>query len=368
MEVTDDASPYDVLGIAPDASPEDVRAAYLRAVRTAHPDMGGSAERFTAVADAWAVLGSRESRALYDARGARGDAWGDDVGFDVPFDHAAAQAPVWTGSEGDEPGPGPGPAPGPTPEARPGPAPTRDPEPAAPVVVDPLCSRPLPLPVRPWRLPDRSAERERTGHRVLVLCAGVPAAVVAMLPFRDGHPLPVGPAAITGLAEFGMVFGAGVIATLFCAPSARPARRRAAWLMWGSLAVFVAYAILFVDVGRSGTPAGRALMVGTVFAGALALAVHATVLVRRERAATRARDAADPWKLAARWDELLRSRATERGWDRDVVGRTDPRTGEARWELVIDGVVVAAASDAALGAWVDLQRGAGHDVARPVVG
>lgn len=366
MEVTDDASPYDVLGIAPDASPEDVRAAYLRAVRTAHPDMGGSAERFTAVADAWAVLGSRESRALYDARGARGDAWGDDVGFDVPFDHAAAQAPVWTGSEGDEPGPGP--APGPRPAARPDPAPTRGPDPGPPVVVDPLCSRPLPLPVRPWRLPDRSAVRERTGHRVLVLCAGVPAAVVAMLPFRDGHPLPVGPAAITGLAEFGMVFGAGVLATLFCAPSARPARRRAAWLMWGSLAVFVAYAILFVDVGRSGTPAGRALMVGTVFAGALALAVHASVLVRRERAATRARDAADPWKLAARWDELLRSRATERGWDRDVVGRTDPRTGEARWELVIDGVVVATASDAALGAWVDLQRGAGHDVARPVVG
>lgn len=366
MEVTDDASPYDVLGIAPDASPEDVRAAYLRAVRMAHPDMGGSAERFAAVADAWAVLGSPESRALYDARGARGDAWGDDVGFDVPFDDAAAPAPVWTGSEDDAPGPGP--APGPRPAARPDPAPARGPEPAAPVVVDPLCSPPLPLPVRPWRLPDRSAVRERTGRGVLVLCAGVPAAVVAMLPFRDGHPLPVGPAAITGLAEFGMVFGAGVLATLYCAPSARPARRRAAQLMWGSLAVFVAHAIYFVVVGRSGAPAGRALMVGTVFAGALALAVHATVLVRRERATTRARDAADPWKLAARWDELLRSRATERGWDRDVVGRTDPRTGEARWELVIDGVVVAAASDAALGAWVDLQRGAGHDVARPVVG
>ena len=37
---------YKVLGIAPNASEDDVKKAYRSLVRTAHPDKGGSAERF----------------------------------------------------------------------------------------------------------------------------------------------------------------------------------------------------------------------------------------------------------------------------------------------------------------------------------
>lgn len=69
-------SHYDVLGVDPGATREEIREAYRRAVRRLHPDShtragaGGSAGEPTAelvaVVDAWRVLGDADRRALYD--------------------------------------------------------------------------------------------------------------------------------------------------------------------------------------------------------------------------------------------------------------------------------------------------------------
>ncbi len=60
------ASPYEVLGVSPSASTEELRRAYRRMLRAAHPDTGGSETEFTAVQRAWERVGTPASRAIYD--------------------------------------------------------------------------------------------------------------------------------------------------------------------------------------------------------------------------------------------------------------------------------------------------------------
>ena len=65
-----DADPYDELGIRPDATPEEVRAAFRRAVRQRHPDTSQAATDDTAVRDtidAYRLLADPNARARYDA-------------------------------------------------------------------------------------------------------------------------------------------------------------------------------------------------------------------------------------------------------------------------------------------------------------
>lgn len=60
------ASPYDVLGVPISASQDELRRAYRRMLRQAHPDTGGSEAQFVTVQRAWAVIGTPEARAAYD--------------------------------------------------------------------------------------------------------------------------------------------------------------------------------------------------------------------------------------------------------------------------------------------------------------
>jgi hypothetical protein len=60
------SSPYEVLGVAATVSDAELKRAYRRQLRLAHPDTGGSAARFDAVQRAWELVSTPERRAAYD--------------------------------------------------------------------------------------------------------------------------------------------------------------------------------------------------------------------------------------------------------------------------------------------------------------
>jgi hypothetical protein len=68
------ASPYEVLGVSPTASDDELRRAYRRRLRETHPDTGGAAAHFHRVQHAWEQVGTPESRASYDRGGRAADA------------------------------------------------------------------------------------------------------------------------------------------------------------------------------------------------------------------------------------------------------------------------------------------------------
>lgn len=64
MTITPD--PYEVLGVASDATTKQIKDAYRRALRSAHPDQGGSVEDSQRVNAAYATLSDPSSRTAYD--------------------------------------------------------------------------------------------------------------------------------------------------------------------------------------------------------------------------------------------------------------------------------------------------------------
>ena len=63
---------YEVLGLTPTATTEQIKAAYRRAARATHPDAGGSSETFHVVAEAYEVLSNPQQKAAYDLSLGRG--------------------------------------------------------------------------------------------------------------------------------------------------------------------------------------------------------------------------------------------------------------------------------------------------------
>jgi hypothetical protein len=65
---------YETLGVAPEASMQEIRQAYLRAARNAHPDLNNGSEtqrqnaedQMRSVNAAWAVLSDVDQRSAYD--------------------------------------------------------------------------------------------------------------------------------------------------------------------------------------------------------------------------------------------------------------------------------------------------------------
>jgi curved DNA-binding protein CbpA len=60
---------YDELGVASNATAEEIKAAYRRKARETHPDAGGDAETFRRVQTAYDVLSDAEKRQRYDRDG-----------------------------------------------------------------------------------------------------------------------------------------------------------------------------------------------------------------------------------------------------------------------------------------------------------
>ena len=59
--------PYAVLGLTPQATTAEIKAAYRALVKCHHPDAGGDEERIVALNAAWEVLRDEQSRRRYDA-------------------------------------------------------------------------------------------------------------------------------------------------------------------------------------------------------------------------------------------------------------------------------------------------------------
>jgi len=70
---------YEILGVSPTASVLELKTAYRRLLRQAHPDMGGSATLLDLVNEAYDTLKDPSQRAWYDAairQGAKATATG----------------------------------------------------------------------------------------------------------------------------------------------------------------------------------------------------------------------------------------------------------------------------------------------------
>lgn len=85
------ASPYDVLGVSPAASPDELRKAYRRRLRETHPDTGGDADEFTAVQRAWERVGESAARAAYDrGESSETESAAEGAGWSAPTHRARA--------------------------------------------------------------------------------------------------------------------------------------------------------------------------------------------------------------------------------------------------------------------------------------
>jgi curved DNA-binding protein CbpA len=57
---------YELLGVKPSASLDELKSAHRRCAREAHPDHHGSAERFRLIQEAYGILSDPQKRAAYE--------------------------------------------------------------------------------------------------------------------------------------------------------------------------------------------------------------------------------------------------------------------------------------------------------------
>ncbi|MEO6531094.1 MAG: DnaJ domain-containing protein [Specibacter sp.] len=89
---------YQVLGLAPSATERDIKIAYRKAARMAHPDRGGDPAVFRQVTEAYEVLVDPVRRQTYDKSYASPGTPGRRGGYGAPAAHASASGSGGTGS------------------------------------------------------------------------------------------------------------------------------------------------------------------------------------------------------------------------------------------------------------------------------
>jgi DnaJ-class molecular chaperone len=72
---------YEDLGLAKDATPEEIKKAYRSLARTHHPDKGGNADKFKQVQEAYETLSDPQKRQNYDQFGSAEGPQGGPGGF-----------------------------------------------------------------------------------------------------------------------------------------------------------------------------------------------------------------------------------------------------------------------------------------------
>lgn len=109
---------YDVLGVPPEATADQVRAAYRRLAKSAHPDAAGTAGLFRIIREAYEVLSDPARRTHYDQARDRSRGGGEEFG-PGPTPQAPDPEPDYVAEEW--PGPGQSPPPPPPPPSPPPP-------------------------------------------------------------------------------------------------------------------------------------------------------------------------------------------------------------------------------------------------------
>ena len=67
-------TPYEILGISPEASASEIKVAHREAVKAHHPDAGGDPADFVRAQRAYAILSDPDRRAYYDRTGIEDEA------------------------------------------------------------------------------------------------------------------------------------------------------------------------------------------------------------------------------------------------------------------------------------------------------
>ena len=63
---------YDILGVAKNTPPDELKKAYRKLAVKNHPDKGGDPEKFKEIQKAFDILGNEQKREIYDKYGEEG--------------------------------------------------------------------------------------------------------------------------------------------------------------------------------------------------------------------------------------------------------------------------------------------------------